>query len=60
VLHEITVGTICKKRATQKEQATEVFEEASALNTDVAIFDVKKRIYQGYLQLDGVRLHPLV
>jgi hypothetical protein len=43
VLHEITVGATCTKRATYKEQAaTEFFEGASALNTHAAIFDLKK------------------
>jgi hypothetical protein len=42
VFHEITVGATCMKRATYKEQATEFFEESSALNTDAAIFDHKK------------------
>lgn len=42
VFHEITVGATCTKCATYKEQATEFFEEASALNTDTAIFDLKK------------------
>jgi hypothetical protein len=60
VFHEITVGATCMKRATQKEQATEFFEEASALNAGAAISNLKKRILQGYLQLDGVREHPLV
>jgi hypothetical protein len=46
--------------ATCKEQATEFFEVAGALNTDAAIFDLKKRILQGYVQLDGVREHPQV
>jgi hypothetical protein len=45
------------KRATYKEQATEFFEEASALNTDAAILDIMKQILQGYVQLDGVREH---
>jgi hypothetical protein len=35
-----------------KEQVTDLFEEASALNTDSAIFDLKKRILQEYVQLD--------
>jgi hypothetical protein len=30
------------KLTTYKEQATEFFEEASALNTDAANFDLKK------------------
>jgi hypothetical protein len=33
---------------------------SSALNTDAAISDLKKRILQGYAQLDGVRDHPTV
>jgi hypothetical protein len=37
-----------------KEEATEFFEKRSALNKDAAIFDLKKRIPQGYVQLDGV------
>jgi hypothetical protein len=43
VLHEITVGAVRTKRAAYKEQATdcEFFEEASALNTNAAIFDFK-------------------
>jgi hypothetical protein len=44
VFHEITVGATCTKCATYKEQATEFFAEASALNTVAAIFDLKKRI----------------
>jgi hypothetical protein len=48
VFHEITVGATCMKCATCKEQATEFFEETSALNTDAAIFNPKKRIFQGY------------
>jgi hypothetical protein len=60
VFHEITVGATCTKRATCKEQATEFFEEASALNRDAAIFDLKKRILQGYVLLDGVLEHPVV
>jgi hypothetical protein len=32
-----------------KEEATEFFEEGSALNIDAAIFDLKKRIRQGYV-----------
>jgi hypothetical protein len=47
-------------RATYKEQAAEFFEETSALNIDAAIFDLKKRSLQGYLQLDGVHKHLLV
>jgi hypothetical protein len=31
VFHEITVGATCAKHAAYKEQATEIFEEASAL-----------------------------
>jgi hypothetical protein len=58
VFHEITIGVTCPKRATCKEQAAEFFEEASALNTDAAILDLKKRILQGYVQLDGAREHP--
>jgi hypothetical protein len=42
VFHKITVTATCKKRPTYKEQAPEFFEEASALNTDAAIFDFKK------------------
>jgi hypothetical protein len=53
VFHEITVGATCTKRATYKE-------EASALNTDAVIFDLKKLSLQGYVQLDGSREHPLV
>jgi hypothetical protein len=60
VFHEITIGATCTKRATYKEEAIEFFEEVSALNTDAAIFDLKKRILQGYVQLDGVCKHPLV
>jgi hypothetical protein len=37
VFHEITFGTTCTKHATYKKQATEFFEEASALNTDAAV-----------------------
>jgi hypothetical protein len=48
------------KCAAYKEQATEFFEEASVLNTDVAIFDLKKQILQGFVQLDDVCQHPLV
>jgi hypothetical protein len=48
------------KRATYNEQATEFHEEACALNTDAAIFDLKKRILQGYVRLGGVHEHPLV
>jgi hypothetical protein len=60
VFHEIRVGATCTKRAAYKEQATKFFEEANALNADSAISDIKKRILQGYMQLDGVREHPLV
>jgi hypothetical protein len=60
VFHEITVGVTCTERTTYKEQATELFEEVSALNTDAAIFDLKKRILQGYVQLDGVHEHPVI
>jgi hypothetical protein len=60
VFHEITVGATCTQRATYKEQATEFFAEASVLNTEAAVFALKKRIRQGYVQLDGVRQHPLV
>jgi hypothetical protein len=35
-------------------QAAEFFKEASALNTDAAIFNIKKQILEGYVQLDGV------
>jgi hypothetical protein len=38
----ITFGATCTKYATYKEQATEFFEEASANNTDAAIFDLRK------------------
>jgi hypothetical protein len=57
IFHEITVGVTCAnmKHAMYKEQATEFFKEAGALNTDVAIFDCKKQILEGYMQLDGVR-----
>jgi hypothetical protein len=58
VFHEITVGATCTKCATYKEQATEFFEEASAFNTEAAVFDLKKRILQGHVELDGVRKHP--
>jgi hypothetical protein len=57
VFHDITVGATCTERVTYKDQATEFFEEASALDTDAAIFGLKKRILQGYVQLDGVREH---
>jgi hypothetical protein len=46
--------------ARYREQATEFFEEASALNIDAAIVDLKKQILQWYVQLDGVCEHPLV
>jgi hypothetical protein len=42
VFHEITIGETCMKCATYEEQATEFFEEASALNTHAAIFKLKK------------------
>jgi hypothetical protein len=48
------------KHTTYKEQATEFFEEASALSTDAAIFNLKKLILQGCVHLDGVCKHPLV
>jgi hypothetical protein len=51
VFHEITDGVICTKSATYREQATELFDEASALNRDAAMFDLKKQILQGYVQL---------
>jgi hypothetical protein len=57
VFHEITVGATCTKRATYNEQATEFFREASAFNTEAAIFDFEKQILQGYVQLDGVHEH---
>jgi hypothetical protein len=60
VFHEVTVGATCTKRATHKKQATEFFEEASVFDTGAAIFDLKKRILQGYVQLDGVRENPMV
>jgi hypothetical protein len=60
VFHEITIEATCTKHTTYKEQATEFFEQAGALNTDAAIFSLKKRILQGYMQLDGVREDPLV
>jgi hypothetical protein len=41
--HGITVGAASAKRTTFKEQATEFFEEANALNTDTAIFILKKQ-----------------
>jgi hypothetical protein len=34
------------KHATCKEQATEFFEEASALNTDAPIFDLQKQFFK--------------
>jgi hypothetical protein len=51
-----SVGATC----TYKEQATEFFDEESALNTDAAIFDLKKQILHGYVQLDAVHEYPLV
>jgi hypothetical protein len=60
VFHKIVAGATCTKLATYKEQATEFFEEASALNRGAAIFDLKKQILQGYVQLDGVHKQPLV
>jgi hypothetical protein len=60
VFHDITFGATCSKHATYNKQATEFFEEASALNTDAAIFNLKKRIPRGYVQLDGVCEHLLV
>jgi hypothetical protein len=60
VFHEITVGATSTKHSTYKEQANEFSEKASALNADAAIFNLKKRIRQGYVQLDCVRLHLLV
>jgi hypothetical protein len=42
VLHEITVGATCTNSTTYKKQGTEFFEEASALNTDEAIFALKE------------------
>jgi hypothetical protein len=59
VFHEITVRTTCTKHAIQKEQATQ-FLKASALNTDTAIFDLKKQSIQGYVQSDSVCEHPVV
>jgi hypothetical protein len=41
VFYEITVGATCTKHCTYKEQATEFFKEASALNTDAAVFNLK-------------------
>jgi hypothetical protein len=55
-----SVGATYTKCTTYREQTTEFFEEASVLNKDAAIFDLRKRILQGYVQLDGVREHPLV
>jgi hypothetical protein len=60
VFHEITVEATCTKHVTYKEYSTEFFEEASALNTDATIFNFRKQILQGYVQLDGVCKHPLV
>jgi hypothetical protein len=60
VLQEITAGATCTKRTTYKQQAPDFYKEASALNRDTAIFDLKKRILQGYVELDGVRQHSLV
>jgi hypothetical protein len=51
LFHEITVGATRTKLTTCKEQATEFFEEASALSTEFR---------QGYVQLDGISEHPLV
>jgi hypothetical protein len=48
------------KSAAYKDQATESFEEANALNPEAAIFDHKKQIPQRYVQFDGVRKHSLV
>jgi hypothetical protein len=59
VFREITVVATRTKRSIYKEQATEYFKEASALNINAAIFDLKKQILQGYVQLDGLRKHPL-
>jgi hypothetical protein len=42
VLHKIIAEATCTKHTTFKEQATESFKEASALNTDAAIFNLKK------------------
>jgi hypothetical protein len=44
VFNGISIGAKGTKRATCEEQATDFFEEASALNTDAAVFDLKKRI----------------
>jgi hypothetical protein len=41
VFHEISVGATCMKHARYKEQTTEFFEEATALNTDAAILNLK-------------------
>jgi hypothetical protein len=41
VFHEISVGATRVKHPTYKEQTTEFFEEASALNTDAAVFNFK-------------------
>jgi hypothetical protein len=41
-------------RAAYKEQATEIFKEASVLNTDATVFNLKTLILRGYVQLDGV------
>jgi hypothetical protein len=38
----------------------EIIVGASALNTDAAIFDLKKRTLLGYVHSDGVHEHPLV
>jgi hypothetical protein len=54
VFHKIKVGATCVKRATCKEKTIEFFEEASALNIDAVISDLKKRILQGYVQFYGV------
>jgi hypothetical protein len=35
-------------------------EEASALNTDAAVFELKKWILERYVQLDGVHEHPKI
>jgi hypothetical protein len=56
----ITFGATCTKHATYKEQAVEFFEEASAHNTDTATFDLRKIIYQVYVQLKGVHQHPVI
>jgi hypothetical protein len=60
MFHESTVRATCTQCTTYEEQATEFFEEASTLNTDAAIFDLKKLILQGYVDLYSVREHPLV